>query len=219
MIQKGVFMLEFHNTASFDVDAQKGFTVLCKEELPVEGGEALAEPLNAQAKFAKYRVASKDAHCIDSVWIASDEKPAFSSVGLPNSDIRWNAHCIMGTPGAELIPGMPRLEEYDFFVWKGIEPDYHPYGACFHDLGDKMSTGVIEYLKCQDVENVIVGGLATDYCVKTTAIQLKKAGFRVIVNLEASRGIAKETIESSILEMKNLGIEIISQTQELKNIK
>lgn len=211
--------MDFEKTASFDVDVQKGFTILCENELPVSGGELLATPLNEQAKFAKYRVASKDAHCRDAVWIATEQKPAFSQVGLVNSDIRWNSHCIMGTPGAELIPGMPNIEDYDYFVWKGIEPDYHPYGACFHDLAGKMSTGVIEFLKCNGVENVIVGGLATDYCVKTTAIQLAQAGFKVVLNLEACRGISEETIKSAVLAMQEEGIQVIEKVQDLNLIK
>jgi nicotinamidase/pyrazinamidase len=56
------------------------------------------------------------------------------------------------------------------------------------------------------IETVIVGGLATDYCVKTTAIQLRQAGFQVIVNLSACRGIAVDTVDGAIKEMKQMGI-------------
>ena len=69
----------------------------------------------------------------------------------------------------------------------------HPYGACFHDLQDRLSTGAIEFLRANGVSTVLVGGLATDYCVCTTALQLRRAGFEVIVNLGACRGITEQT--------------------------
>lgn len=213
-IQGGI-MLDINRTAAFDVDVQNGFTPACPEELPVPEGDEIAHALNEQAKYAKFRVGSKDAHCTNAAWIATDDKPQFTNLGLPNADIYWNEHCIMGTKGAELIDNLPAVTEYDFFVWKGIEPDLHPYGACFHDLEEKLSTGVIEFLKMKEVENVIVGGLATDYCVKNTALQLKRAGFNVVINLEACRGIANETIATAIEEMKEAGIEIIDNIKTL----
>ncbi|WP_444997374.1 isochorismatase family protein [Aliikangiella sp. IMCC44359] len=205
-----------NNTAVFDVDAQYTFTQECPDELPVEGGTEIVKALNEQAMFAAIRVGSKDAHSPRAVWVANEEKPMFSPVEGDDVDIAWNLHAVPGTKGFELIEGLPKPVEYDFFVWKGIELDLHPYGACYHDLADKMSTGVIEYLKHNNIENVIVGGLATDYCVKTTALQLNRAGFRVIVNLEACRGITQETVNSAIVEMKKAGVEIVTETKALK---
>lgn len=65
-----------------------------------------------------------------------------------------------GTPGFELLDDLPAPLDYDYFVWKGVEPDLHPYGACYHDLAEKRSTGVIEFLRQNDVDLVLVGGLA-----------------------------------------------------------
>jgi nicotinamidase/pyrazinamidase len=195
-------------TASFDVDAQKGFTPLCPGELPVEGGETLTCALNRQASLARLRIGSKDAHPANAVWLAGEGKPQFSKVDGPHVDIRWNAHCIVGTRGHELIDGLPHPSDYDFFVQKGMEPDMHPYGACYHDLAGRQSTGVIEFLRCNDIETVLVGGLATDYCVKTTALQLRRAGFDVVVNLDACRGISPETVKVAIEEMEAAGITV-----------
>lgn len=197
------------STASFDVDAQKGFTPICPEELPVSGGEALAGALNRQAELARLRVGSKDAHPVNAIWKVVPGKPQFSPVQGKSVDIRWNLHCVPGTRGHELIDGLPHPADYDFFVQKGVEPDMHPYGACYHDLAERQSTGVIEFLKCNGIETVIVGGLATDYCVKTTACQLVRAGFRVIVNLGACRGIAGETTDAAVAEMVGNGIVVV----------
>lgn len=203
--------------ASFDVDVQNTFTPVCPDELPVAGGDSIAGELNRQAAFAAYRIGSKDAHSPQSVWVATEDKPQFSEVeGYENVDIRWNLHAVPGTKGFELIDGLPRPAEYDFFVWKGVEPDLHPYGACYHDFADKISTGVIEFLQVKGVDTVLVGGLATDYCVKLTALQLRKAGFRVILNLAATKGIAEETVNAAIKEMQSAGVEIISSVADLK---
>ena len=198
-------------TASFDIDAQKGFTPICPGELPVPEGDTIAAFLNRQAEFASLRIGSKDWHSMDALWIADKNNPQFTPVKGKNLDIRWNAHCIAGTKGAELLQGLPHPSEYDFFVWKGMEKDMHPYGACYHDLKGRMSTGVIEFLKSKGIENIIAGGLATDYCVKTTAIQLKEAGFNVIVNLEACRGIAEDTIAAAIDDMEKAGIKVVDR--------
>ena len=173
--------------AAFDVDAQYTFTPVCPDELPVAGGDEIAFELNAQAKFAKYRLGSKDAHSLKALWLATPSAPVFSPIeganmANSNMDIRWPAHAVVGTRGFELLDSLPKPSDYDYFVWKGVEPDMHPYGACFHDLQDRLSTGAIEFLRASGVSTVLVGGLATDYCVCTTALQLRRAGFEVIVN-------------------------------------
>ena len=163
------FTSEKSKVASFDVDAQNTFTPACPDELPVPDGLAIVDELNAQAKLAAVRVGSKDAHSPKAVWVATPSEPQFSPVAGENVDIRWRRHAEPGTLGFELIEGLPAPADYDFFVWKGVELDMHPYGACYHDLRNRLSTGVIEFLKVRGIESVIVGGLATDYCVKTTA--------------------------------------------------
>ncbi len=201
--------------AAFDVDAQKGFTPLCPDELPVPEGHLIVAELNAQARFAGTRVFSKDSHPANPAWLATPEQPMLSPVEGENMDVRWNLHCVPGTKGFELLDGLPAETEYDFPVYKGVEPDMHPYGACYHDLKDRISTGVIEVLKARGVEIVLVGGLATDYCVKTTALQLKRAGFNVVVNLGACRGIAPDTTEAAIAAMKDAGVAMINSAAEL----
>lgn len=120
-----------------------------------------------------------------------------------------------GTPGFELLDGLPAPLDYDYFVWKGVEPDLHPYGACYHDLAEKRSTGVIEFLRQNDVDLVLIGGLALDYCVKTTAQQLRRAGFKVLVHLPACRAIASETAESACIAMREQGITLTANLEQL----
>ncbi|GAB3104254.1 nicotinamidase [Aestuariicella hydrocarbonica] len=210
-------LITFETTASFDVDPQKGFTPLCPEELPVEGGHDIVAALNQQATFARLRVFSKDAHPANPIWAATHEAPPFSPVKGEDVDVRWNLHCVPGTRGFQLLDGLPPIKSYDFAVYKGIEPDMHPYGACFHDLKDTLSTGVIEFLKQQGIDTVICGGLATDHCVRLTVLQLLRADFQVVLNLEACRGISSTATQQALAEMKAAGARIIHRTNELCN--
>jgi nicotinamidase/pyrazinamidase len=210
--------------ASFDVDAQKGFTPLCPDELPVPGGDEIVDELNAQAELADFRVGSKDCHPPNAIWIANKEHPIFTPVenGGNNVDIHWPSHCVVGTRGNELLDGLPKVEDYDYFIFKGIEPNLHPYGVAYHDIQEKMSTGVIEWLKSKGVEIVIVGGLAKEYCVLTTAIQLAKAGFIVLINAEATRPISLEgslKADATISEMNVDGDKILVIYGGAKSVK
>lgn len=204
--------------AAFDIDAQQTFTPLCPDELPVAGGDEIAGELNAQAQFASLRVASRDAHSPKAVWIAGKgHAPLTAVTGYANSDLYWPSHAIVGTKGFDFIPGLDP-KAYDFQVYKGIEPDKHPYGACYHDLKDTLSTGVIEFLKQHGITAVICGGLATDYCVKNTVLQLVRAGFTVILNLAACRGIAPDTVASALKEMQGAGVIIVKSSAELSSL-
>lgn len=85
-----------------------------------------------------------------------------------------------------------------------MEPDLHPYGACYHDIKEKLSTGVIEFLKQRNVDVVVVGGLAFDFCVKTTVIQLERAGFQVIVYLGATRALTSEGYQETKKQLEEM---------------
>ena len=210
--------LNKNQIAAFDIDAQQTFTPLCPDELPVAGGDEIAAELNAQAQFASLRVASRDAHSPKAVWIANDEHAPLTPVtGYADSDLYWPSHAIVGTKGFEFIPGLDP-KAYTFQVYKGIEPDKHPYGACYHDLKDTLSTGVIEFLQSRGIKAVICGGLATDYCVKNTVLQLVRAGFTVILNLAACRGIAPDTVAAALDEMRGAGVIIVNNSAELKEL-
>lgn len=207
-----------HDTASFDVDPQCGFTPLCPNELPVADGDAIVAELNGQAGFARLRVVSKDCHPAQAPWIAECGEEILQPVAgdYPDLDVKWPSHCVVGTKGNQLIPGLPQEQDYDLVVEKGQDPHMHPYGACFHDLGEKKTTGAIEWLRDNGIATILVGGLATDYCVKTTALQLVRNGFKVVVNLAACRGVAAQTTEAAIVEMREAGIVVIADSRELE---
>ena len=202
--------------ASLDIDAQKTFTPLCPDELPVAEGHLIAPELNAAAAFASVRIASRDAHSPSALWLAGREHPPLSPlIGHKDLDLYWPAHAIVGTEGFAFIPGLDP-EAYDFQIFKGIEVDKHPYGACYHDLAEHLSTGLIEYLRSRGITTVLCGGLATDYCVKTTVLQLRRAGFAVVVNLAACRGIAPATVAAALEELVAAGAVTVDCAAQLE---
>ncbi len=93
--------------ASFDVDAQNGFTANAPQELPVPAGDEIAADLNAMALRADLRLGSKDAHPANAIWVVADPAHMLQPLQLANADLTWVSHCVPGTPGFELLPGLP----------------------------------------------------------------------------------------------------------------
>ena len=202
---------------AIDVDAQRAFSPLCPNELPVLQGDEIVEELNKQAKLADLRVMTKDAHSQHAVWAVEKAEESLQPLNYANADLTWRRHAEVGTDGFELLPQLPHPTEYDFLVYKGVERDMHPYGACFHDLANTISTGLIEWLQAKQATALIVGGLATDYCVKNTVLQLLANGkWQVYLNLAACRGIADDTVATALDAMRQKGAIICQDTAEIK---
>ena len=203
------------NVASLAVDPQKGFTPLCPTQLPVPDGHNISTALNFMASFAKYMTASKDWHCEQALWIANDEHPQMSPLGLVDADKYWNSHCLGGTEGAEFLDGLPHVEDFDYVAYKGMEPQIHPYSACYHDLAGTRSTGLIEWYRQKGVDTVIVGGLSYEFCVRDTVMHLAGAGFRVFLYIPATRGIFPELINKASRDMLDAGVDLVESEDSL----
>ena len=211
--------ITWNRTASHEVDPQKGFTPICPNELPVPGGDEIVDELNRQATYAKYRTVSKDVHPANALWLANELRPQFTLLNLnnePNVDVVWNAHCMSGTVGSELLTGLPKITEYDFVVFKGIEPNLHPYSGVYHDLEKTLTTGLIEFYESHRINTVIISGLALEYCVRETVNDLMSMGFLVIVNLPGTRSLGPA--DKAIKELKDSGIICIESLDELELI-
>lgn len=206
--------LNIQETAAFDVDPQKTFTPLMPKELPVVDGHLIVDELLENHKLAKVKVVSRDCHSKKALWLTHET----SQVGKPipqkeeDVDVYWPSHAILGTDGWDLLEGLPHpVKGYDFVVNKGLDHDVHPYGACYHDLANKKSTGVIEYLKFNGIKNVIVGGLAMDFCVKSTCEQLLDAGFDVYLNYNATKAVFNNKVDDIVNDMIKKGIKVFKK--------
>jgi nicotinamidase/pyrazinamidase len=119
----------------------------------------------------------------------------------------WPSHCVQGTKGAEFHPDL-QLPEDVIIVSKGMDPERDAYSA--FDALEPDGTPLADSLRRQGVERIHVGGLATDYCVKWTAVEAPKNGFGMTVLVDASLGVNLQPHDSerAIAEMVRHGAEL-----------
>jgi len=134
--------------------------------------------------------------------------------GLPQT--LWPVHCVQNTPGAELAAALNR-KRIDKVFPKGTDAGIDSYSGLF-DNGHRKSTGLSEWLKAQGVTEVFVCGLATDYCVKFTALDAAEMGFKTHLIEDASRGVDLRPgdVKHAVEEMKRAGIGVVQSAQLLK---
>jgi len=120
--------------------------------------------------------------------------------------VLWPVHCVQHTPGAAFHPDLDVARVAQVFQ-KGIDPNIDSYGA-FFDNGHRRSTGLDDYLKERAVADVYIGGLATDYCVKYTALDAVRLGFATHVIEDACRGVNLEEgdVVRAVEEMRSHGV-------------
>ena len=125
------------------------------------------------------------------------------------SQTMWPAHCVQETSGAEIHAGLDRAKVADLFK-KGTDPDFDSYSG-FFDTGRKKATGLAAYLNERWIKQVYVMGLATDYCVKWTALDAKELGFDVYLIVDGCRAVELHPGdgEAAIEEMKAAGVHIV----------
>jgi nicotinamidase/pyrazinamidase len=197
----------YDRTVSHNVDPQNGFTPLCPDELPVPGGNLIGVELAKQNTKFKFKTLSRDIHPLNAIWIATAEKPQLTPiVDEKNVDVHWNAHCISGTYGAEILKELGDVHDFNFLVNKGVDANLHPYTGVYHDQEKTISTGLIEYYEKNDILSVVVGGLAlnmedTPLCAGSTIMDLSDAGFQVILNLSTTKSLGSEKGRIDFIDM------------------
>jgi nicotinamidase/pyrazinamidase len=132
--------------------------------------------------------------------------------GLPQ--ILWPVHCVQGTRGAELSADL-NTERLARIFFKGTDPLVDSYSG-FFDNGHLRSTGLADWLREQQVDEVYVLGLATDYCVRYTALDARQLAFDTTLLADACRGVNLQPgdSEKAIAEMQQAGVKIV-QSQQL----
>ena len=200
------------------VDIQNGF---CPGgNLPVPGGDEVVPIANRLIDSGKYDliVASQDWHPAGHGSFASSHpgKQPFEMGTLSGKpQMMWPDHCVQGTLDAELHPAL-KAEEIDLIQQKGENPDADSYSA-FRDNDQDATTGLADFLEDQGVTDLDVCGLATDYCVKFSALDALDMipGVKVRFIEDASRGITPEGVSAAIAEMRERGVGIVSSRQAL----
>src|SRR4051812_44710930 len=126
--------------------------------------------------------------------------------GLPQ--VFWPDHCVQGSAGADFAPGL-QMNRVEAIFRKGTDPAIDSYSG-FFDNGHRKSTGLGDYLKGRGATEVFVLGLATDYCVKFTALDARKLGFRTFLIEDGSRGVELRPgdVAAAVREMRAADIEV-----------
>jgi nicotinamidase/pyrazinamidase len=101
--------------------------------------------------------------------------------------VLWPVHCVRETRGAELHPELDRSKITEIF-YKGTDPTVDNYSA-FFDNGKRKATGLGDWLRSRWIQQVYVMGLATDYCVRATALDARALGFDVWVVQDGCRAV------------------------------
>jgi Amidases related to nicotinamidase len=190
--------------ALFIVDVQNDFTE--GGALGVDGGDAVAEGVTAYlaAHAADYAlvIASRDWHDAD-----GDNGGHFATTGEPDYLDTWPPHCVAGTEGAEYDPGFD-TSAVTHHVKKG---QGRPAYSLFEGVTDAGET-VAELLDSHGVVDVDVVGIATDYCVRASALDAIEHGRHVRVLTDLVAGVA-ETSERALAELAHSGAELQESTR------
>ena len=198
------------------VDLQGDFTIWQKGALAVEGTDEAfvkkVEKATVALKDKGYLIfATQDWHPAEHVSFYSNHagKEPYEVIELEGrTQVLWPPHCVQETENAKVM-----LDNHLFvaIVQKGKDKRYDSYSGFQDDGGAETEMNVI--LKENGIKELIVFGLATDYCVKATAIDAADAGYKVTVVEGLSKGVAPDTTAEALDEMRAKGITLIKELE------
>lgn len=200
------------------VDVQNDF--LPGGALAVPHGDEVIEPINRLSAAFPILVATQDWHPADHASFAANHpgKEPGDVIMLDDVEQRlWPVHCVQNTPGADFHVDLEHIRAAHV-VRKGTDPEVDSYSG-FFDNHRRRSTGLDGLLRQQGVSKVYIAGLATDYCVKYTALDAVQLGFKTYVIPEACRGVNLQPSDSddALQEMQAAGVELLSVDEAIRH--
>ena len=187
--------------------------------LAVPKGNQVIPIANELMKHFDLVVATQDWHPADHKSFAANHpwrKPG-QMIDLNGLDqVLWVIHCVQNTFGAELHPKLNQQGIHAIFQ-KGTDPEIDSYSG-FFDNGHRKKTELDDYLKSKKVDELYIMGLATDYCVKYSAIDAVDLGYNTFLIEDGCRGINLQEgdIKKAIQEMMDKGVRIVQSKKMLE---
>jgi len=201
-------------------DIQGDFTELKHGSLAVKGtDQRFIDTVQEATKKLKEKgfaiFATQDWHSKDhiSFFTTHPGKKAFEIISRNGKEqVLWPPHCVQGSEGAKIL-----LDEklFDAIVRKGTEVEFESYSGFQDDGGNQ--TPLHHILQAGGIERVIIYGIATDYCVRASALDALKLGYQVVMIKDLSRGVAPETTKKAIEELQRAGVQILESVDSLFN--
>jgi len=181
--------------------------------LAVESGDEVVPVINRMLPAFPVVVATQDWHPPDHVSFASSHpgrRPldVVDAYGIPQ--VLWPDHCVRGTRGAELHPSLDAIR-VGLVLRKGMRSTLDSYSAFFEN--DQLTdTGLGAYLNGRGVREVVLCGLATDYCVRASALDARRLGFSVTLVTDACRGVDAPpgSVARALADMEKAGVRLIA---------
>ncbi|MFV1885106.1 MAG: bifunctional nicotinamidase/pyrazinamidase [Balneola sp.] len=197
------------------IDVQNDFCPGGK--LAVPGGDEIIPIINSLLPHVKHVIQTQDWHPQEHLSFASNhtDTSEYDSIPLSYGDqILWPDHCVQGTAGAEFHPELI-TNSTQLIVRKGFRKEIDSYSAFFEN-DQHTKTGLDGFLKNLGISKLFLCGLATDFCVKWSALDAIKLGYNVTLIQDAVRAINLNNSEAlAFQEMKEAGISFIS-SKDLK---
>lgn len=186
--------------------------------LAVPDGDQVIQPINSLIPHFDCVVQTQDWHPQDHLSFASnhEDKDPFETVKMKYGEqVLWPDHCVQATSGAEFHPDLNTTPS-QLIIRKGFRKKIDSYSAFFENDQETV-TGLHGYLQERGVKELVVTGLATDFCVKWTVLDALKLGYNVTLLEDAVRGIDMDgSVEKAMTEMKKAGTVISDSTKIIK---
>lgn len=208
------------------VDLQNDF--LPGGALAVPRGDEVLPVANRLAAQAPFVVATMDWHPPDHVSFGANHPEheigeLITVDGVPQ--VLWPIHCVQDSNGAELAAALDQ-SRFAAVIYKGELTRLDSYSGFFDNSADRENlaarpgTGLAKWLREHDIDEVYVLGLATDYCVKATALDSQALGFRTFVVTDGCRGVDLQPGDSqqAFADMQQAGIVCLNSAQALERL-
>jgi nicotinamidase/pyrazinamidase len=177
------------------VDVQNDF---CEGgSLAVPGGAGVARAISAHLRSGDFDhvVATRDHHISPGAHFAAE----------PDFVDTWPPHCVVGTDGVQLHPDLDTSTIEAVF-------DKGEYAAAYSGFEARSEgAGLADWLREREVDTLEVVGIATDHCVRATALDAAVAGFATTVRLDLTAGVARSTVDAALVQLATAGVTLVGE--------